>query len=151
MEGVFSSTLDRAAETAAIIAEVLGVGPVLVDDDLRERDAGAFSGLTRDEIEERFPGYLGAGRRPVGWEGDDALVARASAAIERIAEMVGDGDALVVTHGGLLMALDVHLGAERRRHANLGGRWIEVDDGVIRLGERLDLLEDAEITVPDQI
>ncbi|MEY2406219.1 MAG: glucosyl-3-phosphoglycerate phosphatase, partial [Acidimicrobiaceae bacterium] len=37
---VFASDLVRAAETAAIIAAELGVGPVVIDADLRERDAG---------------------------------------------------------------------------------------------------------------
>jgi probable phosphoglycerate mutase len=151
MDAVFSSTLDRAMETAAIIADVLGIGPVLCDDDLRERDAGEFSGLTREEIEERFPGYLAADRRPDGWEPDDLLEARASAAIARIATMVGDGDVLVVTHGGLLMALETSLGAERSRPANLGGRWLVAGDGSVRLGDRIDLLDGVEITLSDQI
>src|SRR4029450_8816363 len=57
-----ASDLERAAETAAIISADLGVGPVVLDPDLRERDAGEDSGLTRDEIERGFPGRL-AGRR----------------------------------------------------------------------------------------
>src|SRR5690606_34165227 len=52
VDAVWASDLQRAVETAAIIAGELGVGPVVVDPDLRERDAGEFSGLTRPEIEE---------------------------------------------------------------------------------------------------
>src|SRR5687767_11323336 len=52
VDAVFASDLQRASETALIIAGELGVGPVVVDPDLRERDAGEWSGLTRVEIEE---------------------------------------------------------------------------------------------------
>ncbi len=151
MDAVFASTLDRAMETAAIMADSIGIGPVLCDDDLRERDAGEFSGLTRGEIEEQFPGYLDAGRRPPGWEPDDLLAARASAALGRIATMVGDGHVLVVSHRGVLMALEAEVGAEPSRPANLGGRWFTVGDGGIRPGDRLDLLDGVELTISDQI
>src|ERR671917_2105987 len=60
LDAIFASDLQRATETAMIIAAELGVGPVVVDPDLRERDAGEWSGLTRAEIEERYPGYLNA-------------------------------------------------------------------------------------------
>jgi probable phosphoglycerate mutase len=47
---VVASDLARARRTAEIIADALGVGPALVDARLRERDAGAWTGLTRHEI-----------------------------------------------------------------------------------------------------
>ena len=50
-DAIVASTLQRAAETAAIISEVMGVGPVLVEEDLQERSAGPWQGLTRVEIE----------------------------------------------------------------------------------------------------
>ena len=62
VDAVWASDLQRAVETATVIADQLGVGPVVVDPDLRERDAGEFSGLTRPEIAARFPGYLDDGR-----------------------------------------------------------------------------------------
>jgi broad specificity phosphatase PhoE len=151
VDAIYASTLDRAAETAAIISSELGVGPVLVDEALRERDAGEFSGLTRAEIDERYPGYLANGDRPPGWEPDDVLVARASVVLERIAAEVGDGDVLVVTHGGVVMSLEDHLGGGRHRLANLGGRWIEWDGSQLRLGDRILLLAGSELTIPDQI
>jgi glucosyl-3-phosphoglycerate phosphatase len=40
VDAIVSSDLLRAAETAAIIAQKLGVGPVVVDERLGERDAG---------------------------------------------------------------------------------------------------------------
>jgi broad specificity phosphatase PhoE len=152
VDAVWASDLQRAAETAAIIAEAIGVGPVVVDPDLRERDAGEFSGLTRAEIEERFPGYLDAHRRPPGWETDEHLVERALRALHRIAEAVPGGDVLAVTHGGLVYALEGHLGSDFEKLANAQGRWFEVHpDGRVRLGERLLLADPQDTTVPNQI
>src|SRR5690606_40076504 len=55
---IVASDLERARDTALIIAEAIGVGPVVIEPDLRERDAGEWSGLTREEIEAEWPGYL---------------------------------------------------------------------------------------------
>ena len=110
LDAVWASDLQRAAETALTIATALGVGPVVVDEDLRERDAGEWSGLTRAEIEERFPGYLADHRRPPGWESDEDLLARALRALRRIGAEVPGGDVLAVTHGGLIYTVEGHLG-----------------------------------------
>jgi broad specificity phosphatase PhoE len=152
VDGVWASDLQRAAETAAIIAEQIGVGPVIVDPDLRERDAGEFSGLTRDEIEQRFPGHLADHRRPPGWEDDEHLVERASAAIVRIAEALPGGEALVITHGGVVYAIEQHLGAEFARLANTAGRWVDATaEGKLVLGDRVSLAEPEDTTVPEQL
>jgi broad specificity phosphatase PhoE len=151
VDAIWASDLQRAAETAAIIAEGIGVGPVIVDPDLRERDAGEFSGLTRAEIEARFPGYLADERRPPGWESDEHLLDRALRALHRVAAAAPGGDVLVVTHGGLIYVLEGHLGAPFARIANTEGRWIEVGSGRLRLGERILLADPADTTVPGQI
>lgn len=164
VDAIWASDLQRAADTATIIADDIGVGPVVVDPDLRERHAGEWSGLTRDEIEERFPSYLATDRRPPGWEPDERLLARARRALARIADAVPGGDVLVVTHAGLIYAIERWLGAEFERIANGAGRWVTVTgtargdgdgpatDGVtLRLGERLLLTDPADTTVPGQI
>jgi probable phosphoglycerate mutase len=164
---VFASDLVRAAETATIIATELGVGPVVIDADLRERDAGEWSGLTRPEIDERYPGYLPESRgafaphdrtkaeerRPPGWESDESVLARALAAISRIEIEVGSGDVLAVTHGGLIYTVEGHLGQPFERLANGAGRWIDVDGGRLTIGERVLLVTDDAIpaTIPNQI
>lgn len=150
---VASSPLVRALTTANIIADELGVGPVTTDPQLMERHAGSFEGLTRDEIEERFPGYLADRRRPDDWEGDDAVAARAVDAIARIAAGIGTGGAaLVVSHGGVIRCLEDLVGVSRQgRLANLGGRWFEVGPGVLRAGEDALLVGTDEVTVPGQI
>ena len=152
VDAVWASDLLRAVETATIVADSVGVGPVVVDADLRERDAGEFSGLTRDEIELRFPGYLADHRRPPGWEPDDRLLARALAALRRIAAAVPGGDVVVITHGGLVYLVEQHLGQEFTRLANTEGRWIDATpDGRLTLGERVLLAMPEDTTVPEQI
>lgn len=150
---IAASTLERAMRTATIVADHLGVGPVVGDDDLTERYAAGFQSLTRDEIRERFPGYLEARRRPEGYEPDEAVVGRAAGALARLAARVGDdGTALVVSHGGVIHALERVADARREgRLPNLGGRWFEVGPGVLRAGEDVLLVDEASRTVPDHL
>lgn len=170
VDAIVASDLQRAAETAAIISSELGVGPVVLDPDLRERHAGEWQGLTRAEIERDWPGYLGpppplegaaatppaagedARRRPPGWEADDVVLERAIAALVRIHQLAPDGEALAVTHGGLVYALEGMLGQSFVRLPNLGGRWIEVGPGgPAHLGDRVVLVDPDELTVPAQL
>ncbi len=62
IDGVFSSPLGRAVETASVYAEALHLAVEVVDQ-LRELDHGAMAGLTKAEIEARFPGELARRRR----------------------------------------------------------------------------------------
>jgi broad specificity phosphatase PhoE len=151
VDGIWTSDLRRAAETAAIIGSDMGVGPVVLDTDLRERDAGEWTGLTRAEIERRYPGYLSDGRRPSGWESDELLVGRAQRALWRIADAIPGGDALVITHAGVVFAVERHLGQDRTRLANVEGRWLTVAREGLRLGDRVVLAEPQDVTVPRQM
>jgi probable phosphoglycerate mutase len=150
VDAIWASDLRRAAETAAIISHDIGVGPVVLDADLRERDAGEWTGLTRDEIDRRYPGFLADGRRPEGWEPDDQLVHRARAVLGRIAAADVE-NVLVVTHGGLVMAVERHFGVNDGRLANVAGRRVTlVSRDEVRLGDRLVLAEPQDVTVPHQ-
>ena len=146
-DAVVASPLLRAAETATIIAERLGIGPVLTDPDLVERDAGEWQGLTRSQIQEGWPGFLDDGRRPPGYEPGDAMLTRTLSVLERISERMGDGDVLVVSHGGVVYALEEACGEPWRRLPNLGARWFEVSGGDLSAGPRVDLVPDG--TVPN--
>ncbi len=163
VELVAGSDLQRARETAEIIAARIGVGPVVIDGGWRERDAGEWSGLTRNEIHEAWPGYLhddpdrrdlrpregSTERRPPGWEPDDRLLDRTLAALGRVASRVEAGTALVVTHGGVIYNLEHHLGASDGRLANLAGRIIDVDEqGRTTLRDRLTLVDHEPVTAP---
>jgi broad specificity phosphatase PhoE len=152
-DAVVASDLQRALVTATIIADELGIGPVHTEPALRERCAGEFQGLTRPEIEERFPGYLAEQRRPPGWEDDDTVLERAAGALGRVAVSVGaDGTALVVTHGGVIHAIERALDVHReRRMPNLGGRWFTVGPGHLAAGDEVLLVDEDEVTVPGQL
>jgi broad specificity phosphatase PhoE len=139
-------------DPAMIVAGELGVGPVVVDPDLRERHAGDWQGLTRVQIEDGWPGYLDDRRRPDGWEADDHLLARATAALVRVHELVPRGEAIAITHGGLVYVLEGAFGEPFERLPNLAGRWVEVGpEGPTRLGERVVLVDPDELTIPSQI
>jgi glucosyl-3-phosphoglycerate phosphatase len=106
IEAIYSSDLLRAQETAQIVAGRLGLDVVL-DPQLRERDVGEWSGLTRAEIEERFPEQLRAWRAGAVTIGEsrEALSDRVLAAARRISKAHPDGHVLVVSHGGALRML----------------------------------------------
>ena len=149
-----SSDLVRARETAEIFAKAhdKDSNDILIEPQVQERDAGEFSGLTRDEIDKKFPGYLAQNRWPSGWEPDDVLIKRLREGLGRIIASSTESDSIVVvTHGGCIYALESLLGEEYRRISNLGGRWFELIDDEFYLGERIQLLDPDEETFPDQI
>src|SRR6187551_2407785 len=67
---IWSSDLERAHHTASILAAALGLA-VVPDARLREREAGEWTGLTRAEIDEQYPGAIAERRRPPGFEADE--------------------------------------------------------------------------------
>ena len=148
---IWASPLMRAHQTAAIIGRGLGLD-LDFDARLQEVDAGEWTGLTRDEIDADWPGYLTEYRRPPGFETHDDLVARA---LEVLGEIAAEstGMVLIVTHGGVIGAVERHLGAEWERTPNLGGRELVVGIGGPELGERFLLIDsdDVEVTTPKQI
>lgn len=140
-DAVYASSLRRALLTAEIIAESIGVGPVIVDARLAERYAGAWQGLTRAEIDEDWPGYLADGRRPDDFEPDAELSDRGAAALDDIASAIGDGEALAVSHSGMLYSLEKRWHHWRGRIPNLGGIWFERDqNGRWSVGDRVDII-----------
>jgi probable phosphoglycerate mutase len=106
---VHTSDLQRATETAEIVARTLGVAVFNVDARLRERGFGCFEGLSREECAERHPDawarYL-ADRRatPPGGEPQSEVAARVVAALTELARAPrAAGEAtLVISHGGAI-------------------------------------------------
>jgi probable phosphoglycerate mutase len=105
LQALYSSPLDRARETAAIIGRAVGLEVMLVDA-LREMNTGAVSGLHSAQFMLRHPRLLWA------WLRDDSALAfpggetladfyqRAQQAVdELVARHVGQAIA-VVAHGG---------------------------------------------------
>ena len=104
---IFASPLQRARETAEIVAGPVGLAVELVEA-LREVDVGSWSGLTRDEIAERFPdGYGRWLEYEHGWDDGESyedLGERVVPALLAIAERYDGRLILVVTHGGPIRA-----------------------------------------------
>jgi broad specificity phosphatase PhoE len=147
-DAIFSSDLQRASETAVIISEILGIGPVVTDSDLQERCAGPWQGLTREEIEEGWPGALISGDRPEGYELDHQVLTRVMGALNRITDKANNYEnILVVTHGGVIYSIEGSDAIPMVRIPNLGGRWISFNEGEVELGKRVDLVGDG--TTPD--
>lgn len=146
---VVSSDLRRAAQTANIVANALGLGAVALHEGLREIDVGEWCGLTHVEIDARFPGALDdwrAGRleRPPGGEDRASFRGRVLAALSAIAETHPGAEVLVVTHGGAIHTVERHLGiVEDTSVGNLGGRWFEMGREIRAASGRVSLLPAA--------
>ena len=149
--------MQRAIQTADIFAKAKAWTPdeIIVEDRLKERDAGAFSGLTRSEIDEQFPGYLGNDIWPDDWEPDNDLIERLMVGFERLASLISKSpqreseDIVAISHGGCIYALESLCGEKYERIPNLAGRWFEITRSDIKLGERVHLLPPEEETFPD--
>lgn len=152
VDALWTSPLARARRTSEIVGELLGLSMV-VDARLEERDAGEWTGLTRVEIEAAWPGYLADYRRPPGFELDENLVVRALEALAEIAAAAGVETGLVITHAGVIRAVERHLGGESQPVPNLGGRELTPGPGGLELGDQLLLVDPAavEVTTPRQI
>jgi 2,3-bisphosphoglycerate-dependent phosphoglycerate mutase len=108
LDAVYSSDLQRARETAEIVARSKGLR-VETTPGLREVDVGSWSGLTRAEAEARFPdAYARWLERGEGWDDGETYAEmgrRVVGAILRIAAKHPNGRVLVVAHGGSIRAV----------------------------------------------
>ncbi|HEX8173080.1 MAG TPA: histidine phosphatase family protein [Thermoanaerobaculia bacterium] len=103
LAAVYCSPLSRTVETAQFIARSCSLTPQPVDG-LREISHGRWEGLTRSEVEERFPGEYAAWEEdpftfaPVGGESGVAVLARALPAIREIVTRHPGERVAVVSH-----------------------------------------------------
>lgn len=146
-DAVWASDLQRAALTAAIIAEIGGIGPILIDERLRETDVGPWEGLTHAEVESGWPGFLDTRQRPPGFENYDDAARRMMNAFINIAALAPGGAVLVVSHGGAIRAVRRLLGATDQRMPNLGACWFFVRGSQVHAGEFVNLIDAA---LPDR-
>lgn len=103
---IVASPLVRAAETAKIISDILGVS-VELESDWMEIDNGELAGLTFEEAKERLPlpDFMSPYDRIAGGTGESPwqLQSRAIRALEKVIQFK-EGVYLVVAHGGILNA-----------------------------------------------
>jgi broad specificity phosphatase PhoE len=107
LAAVYSSPLRRAFETAEIVAAPHGLEPVPVDA-LREVDVGSWQGLTRAEVEQRFPEqYARWLDYEAGWEDGESYEEMGRRVIAALLELAAahEGERiLAVSHGGPVRA-----------------------------------------------
>ncbi|HEY2241506.1 MAG TPA: bifunctional RNase H/acid phosphatase [Streptosporangiaceae bacterium] len=99
---IVSSPLQRARQTAAEVAAATGA-PVVVDEDLRETDFGAWEGLTFAEAQQRWPDEVTAwladpAVAPPEGESFTAVGVRVRAALDRLLGQYPGQAVLVVSH-----------------------------------------------------
>lgn len=137
---IYTSDLDRAAETAEIVAAPHGLSPVR-DARLREACFGEWEGLTLTQISERWPDLIAAWRadslrtRPPGGETLEQVQARVVMLLDDIVTRHPDEHVALVAHGGSLRAVVAHaLSADlsifrRLRLDNCSLSTIQITDG----------------------
>ncbi len=141
---VYASDLRRSLETAAPIAEKLGLA-VQPHPGIRERHYGCLQGLTADQMAAHLPEMFARyRRRDTDWEfaGGENLAdfaARVIGAVETLVAAHPGESLLLVTHGGVLDILYRHatgrdLGSARDfRIPNASINWLEVANGRFRV------------------
>ncbi|HMM81670.1 MAG TPA: histidine phosphatase family protein [Terrimesophilobacter sp.] len=148
-DGIYSSPLSRAFETANIIGTELGLTGPLPVPELAERNYGEAEGLTDREIARRYPGTT-----PVpGRESREAVAARVIPALLTLAEGNPGRQLIVCSHGAvirtLLMAVEAPIqrgvpitngSIHSFRHIDGSLELIEFDDPI----ERASVVEGEE-------
>ncbi|MEV6164063.1 histidine phosphatase family protein [Streptomyces sp. NPDC052052] len=154
---IVASDLRRAADTASELAAITGL-EVALDAGLRETYAGAWQGLTHEEIIGQYGEQYAAWKRgePVrrgGGELETEVADRsAPVVLEHAEKLPDDGTLVVVSHGGTIRTtIGRLLGLESHHWESLGGLsnccW-----SVLGEGERgWRLLEHNAGTLPEPV
>lgn len=110
---MMASDLARARQTAGYVGEVSGL-ETGIDVRLRETSLGEWEGLTRDEVEPRWPDLWQQWRtttahtRPPGGESRFEVAERGAEVVAEL-DATDAGSALLVAHGGLIVGLTGYL------------------------------------------
>ena len=120
---VVSSPFRRARQTAGIVAERLALA-VRVEQDLREQSYGGLAGQPYAAVRssDYDPARYWLWRPPGGGETLVEVAARAGPALDRVAAGARGNDDVVVSHGGVMMAL-WRRSEERRVGKECRSRW----------------------------
>jgi uncharacterized phosphatase len=145
-EAVYSSPLSRAAETAAIIADALGLPAPRPLDAVVERNYGEAEGLDFAGLEARFPGEV------PGRESREAVAARVVPALIELAERHPGERLVIVSHGGAIRAAlsEVDPGVDHGMITNGSIHSFHYEDGSLRLVAFDDPIAVASIGSQDE-
>lgn len=118
LHALYSSDLQRAWETAAALAEHVGIAARALPE-LREIDVGSWSGLTSTEVRASDPETYeriqsGEDLARGGGERFLDLYARVTASIERLAVAHHGETIAVISHGGPVRAMLLHAARDKR-------------------------------------
>ena len=163
-EGLYSSPLSRAFETAEIIRVRAGfTGEVIPFDGLSERRGGILEGHTWAEQEQQNPElakkFLAIPEEErwelVGAETDEEVIARFEEALSSIRALHPDGSRIVVvSHGGVMRAFLMKLfgpkilpGAQRAANASITRmQWDDTGPRLLEVASTAHLAEDPGST-----
>ena len=144
---LYASPLKRARSTAEAVSARLGLG-VQERDFLMERDLGQLSGLTGEEVGEKYPAWwerrylTNAGDIVPGYERDDVFNERVIPNMLALIEAHTEQEIAVVTHGGVIGAFCRHvMGITVRGTVQLSNASISVYQvrGGLEYGQMLSL------------
>lgn len=144
-DGIASSPLSRAYETAEIIGAAVGITEIEVLDDLVERAYGKAEGLMDREISRRFPGdTIVPGR-----ETRDAVAARVVPSLLDLARRHHGSNLIVTTHGGVIRTVLNSISADSHHRGvpitNGSVHSFRVTDGELELVTFDDPIEAASV------
>ncbi|WP_040885330.1 histidine phosphatase family protein [Janibacter sp. HTCC2649] len=155
---VVASDLSRAAVTGETVARVDGI-PFCTDERFREIHAGAWQGLTGDEVREGYPEDMDKLLRGEdfkrGGHGESVadVALRCRAGVDALLETLESGEcAVIATHGvaGRALAADLVGIDQRTSWIALGGlgncHWVELTEG--RAGWRIQTWNHSAATAP---
>lgn len=132
---IYSSDLLRASQTAQILKEHMGLQRLLLDKGLREMNLGPWDGKFISEIREQYPDEyekrgndLMAYKMGQGSENFFDLQYRAVKTLIRILKKDPFPDLILVTHSGVIRALDNNL-----QGRDISGEWKPVGNGQMRI------------------
>lgn len=102
---IYSSDLQRAKETAEIVANTLSLEIVYLPE-FREANNGLLAGMLKTEAQEKYPGVYW---NTLGWteswpagESPEQFFQRIQRAWYALKKQVGQRNVLLVTHGGVM-------------------------------------------------
>jgi uncharacterized phosphatase len=144
-QGVVSSPLGRARETAEILADALGLPLGAAYDELLEQEYGVAEGVHVAEIDRRWPGRAIPGKEP-----EAEVAARGLRGLERITADHAGAPVLAVAHGSLIRFTLSGISGHEPRHYprldNLSSSHVRFEDAAWRV-HTVAGLEFAEVAV----